>query len=141
MAHAVKGAMEGASAAGGDVPLLLGVTILTSMDKDEMNATGIEGTVEEKVTALARSAQQAGLDGVVASAEETKMIKKILGKDFIVVTPGIRPEWAPCGDQKRVVTPRQAIKDGSDYIVVGRPIVQADDPLEAANEILKEMEE
>ncbi|MBU0571867.1 MAG: orotidine-5'-phosphate decarboxylase [Candidatus Omnitrophica bacterium] len=141
MAHALKGATEGASAVGGNVPLLLGVTILTSMDKEEMNTIGIKGTVEEQVAALAGSARQAGMDGVVASAGETKMIKKMLGGEFIVVTPGIRPEWASHGDQKRVITPRQAIKDGSDYIVVGRPIIQAADPLEAAKKILEEMEE
>ncbi len=140
MTHALKGAIEGADAVGGRVPLLLGVTILTSMDAGEMNAIGIEGAVKEKVAELAKSAKQAGLSGVVASAEETKMIKEMLGGEFLVVTPGIRPEGASRGDQKRVVTPRQAIRDGSDYIVVGRPIVQAEDPLEAAEKVLKEME-
>ena len=141
MTYALKGALEGSSAAGGDMPILLGVTILTSMDQEEMNAIGMSGTVKANVSSLARSARKSGLNGVVASAEETKMIKEQLGEKFIVVTPGIRPEWAAHGDQKRVVTPSQAIKDGSDYIVVGRPIVQADDPLEAARKILKDMEE
>ena len=87
-------------------------------------------------------AKESGLDGVVASAQEAAIIKKELGKDFLVVTPGIRPAWAQQkGDQRRVVTPSQAIEAGADYVVVGRPIIQADDPEDAAKKIIKELEE
>ena len=122
-------------------PILLGVTILTSMNASEMNELGFEGNLEEKVLDLAHMAQESGLNGVVASARESKMIKEHLGDDFIVVTPGIRPEWAKQGDQKRILTPKQAIKEKADYIVVGRPIIEADDPAEAARRIIEEIEE
>lgn len=121
-------------------PILLGVTILTSMDSDEMKAIGLEGEVEEKVLEFASFAKEAGLTGVVASAKEAKAIKEKLGKDFVVVTPGVRPEWASKGDQKRVLTPKKAIEEGADYIVVGRPIIKAEDPALAARKIIEEME-
>ncbi|MDP3787494.1 MAG: orotidine-5'-phosphate decarboxylase [Candidatus Omnitrophota bacterium] len=131
-AEAVKGLSER--------PKILGVTILTSMDQKAINEVGIEKSVEEEVLNLATMARDAGLDGVVASPQETGAIRKKLGKDFIVVTPGVRPEWAAKGDQKRIATPSSAIKSGADYIVVGRPIIEADDPAEAAKKILEEME-
>ena len=137
--EAVAGAEEGAQTAGKKRPLLLGVTILTSMDEEDMHDLGIEGSVEEKVLELASMAKEAGMDGVVASARETASIKERCGKDFIVVTPGIRPEKASLSDQKRSVTPREAMEKGSDYIVVGRPVIQADDPLAAARGIIEEM--
>ncbi|MFH1837025.1 MAG: orotidine-5'-phosphate decarboxylase [Candidatus Omnitrophota bacterium] len=121
-------------------PILLGVTILTSMGEKELREMGFEGEMEEMVMDLARMAKDAGLDGVVASAQESKRIKEELGEDFIVVAPGIRPDWAKHGDQKRIVTPREALKQKADYIVVGRPIVEADDPLTAARRIIEEME-
>ena len=139
MKKAREGAEEGAKQNGKERPLLLGVTVLTSMSETEMREIGLEGSVESKVIEFAERAKSAGLDGVVASAKETKIIKKELGDDFIVVTPGIRPEWAATQDQKRIVTPKQAIMDGSDYIVVGRPIIAAEDPLEAAKKVLEEM--
>jgi len=120
-------------------PILLGVTILTSFSAEDMNSIGLGGNVENKVIELARQAFDSGLDGVVASAKETERIKKEIGKDFIVVTPGVRPVWAETGDQKRVLTPQQAISAGADYIVVGRPIIQANDPLKAAKKIIKEI--
>ncbi len=135
--QAVKGAGQGASGKGR--PLLLGVTILTSMDEEGIREIGLAGTVGDRVTGFAEMAKDAGLDGVVASAKETGMIKEKLGKDFIVVTPGIRPEWSSAGDQKRIVTPRQAIENGSDYIVVGRPVIQDKDPLAAAKKIIEEI--
>ena len=101
---------------------------------------GISGSVENKVMDLARLSKESGLDGVVASAQEAKKIKENLGSDFLVVTPGIRPTWAASGDQRRVVTPKKAMEYGVDYIVVGRPIIEADDPKEAAQRIIKEME-
>ncbi len=138
---AVKGAEEGCAEGVHEMPILLGVTILTSMGPEEMAEIGLTGEVEDKVIQLAETAKQAGLDGVVASAKEARTIKKRLGKDFIVVTPGVRPEWAAAGDQKRVLTPKQAMTEGADYIVVGRPIIKAADPAEAARRIIEEMGE
>ncbi|MDP8258391.1 MAG: orotidine-5'-phosphate decarboxylase [Candidatus Aadella gelida] len=141
--HMLEAATEGIKEKdeGDTPPILLGVTILTSMNASEMNELGFEGNLEEKVLDLAHMAQESGLNGVVASARESKMIKEHLGDDFIVVTPGIRPEWAKQGDQKRILTPKQAIKEKADYIVVGRPIIEADDPAEAARRIIEEIEE
>jgi orotidine-5'-phosphate decarboxylase len=136
---AVKGAEE---AAGGKRkrPILLGVTVLTSMDDGDLGKIGMAGSVKEKVMEFAKLALEAGLDGVVGSAEETAGIKKLCGKDFIVVTPGIRPLWSESGDQKRVVSPSEAVANGSDYIVVGRPVIEADDPRETVAKIIEEME-
>ena len=120
-------------------PILLGVTILTSMGDEDMRSLGFAGDLREKVIELARLAADSGLDGVVASAKETRAIKGKMGEKFLVVTPGIRPEWAVQGDQKRVLTPKQAIAGGADYIVVGRPIIGADDPAAAARRIIEEM--
>jgi len=134
----LKFAAEGA-ASSQNKPILLGVTILTSTGEEELKSLGIDSTVENKVIELAKMAKRAGMNGVVASSKEVKKIKETIGEDFIVVTPGIRPEWAAKGDQKRVLSPKKAIEEGADYIVVGRPIIQADDPLEAANKIINEM--
>ncbi|RKY42146.1 MAG: orotidine-5'-phosphate decarboxylase [Candidatus Makaraimicrobium thalassicum] len=144
---AVKGAGEiraegaerqpGASACGS--PILLGVTILTSMSREDMRDAGLGGEVQKRVIKLARLAADAGLDGVVASAKEAREIKKKIGKDFVIVAPGIRPAWAQAGDQKRILTPAEAVSEGADYIVVGRPIIQADDPVLAAKRIIEEM--
>ncbi len=130
-AEAVKGLLER--------PLILGVTILTSMDQRAIGEVGIGKGIEEEVLSLATMAKESGLDGVVASPHETSAIREKSGKDFIIVTPGVRPEWAAAGDQKRIATPGEAIKAGADYIVVGRPIVEADDPAEAVRKIIEEM--
>ena len=137
---AVEGAREASAALGKKPPILLGVTVLTSMDESQMKSIGLAGRVEEKVVEFARLARRAGLDGVVASAQEAAVIKENTGKDFVVVTPGVRPDWAAAGDQKRIVTPKKAMENGADYIVVGRPIIQAPDPREAARRIIEEME-
>ena len=121
-------------------PKLLGVTVLTSMDQSAIGEVGIERKIEEEVVSLARLGKESGLDGVVASPNETGLIRKNLGKDFIIVTPGIRPTGAEKNDQKRVMTPKDAIMAGDDYIVVGRPITETKDPLGAAKKIIKEME-
>lgn len=121
-------------------PKILAVTILTSLDEKAMKEAGIGGSPKDAVLRLSRLAKKAGLDGVVASSAETKEIRKEMGKDFLIVTPGVRPGWAAADDQKRIATPKAAIKDGADYIVVGRPIAESSDPAEAAREILKEME-
>ena len=120
-------------------PRVLAVTILTSFDEKALKEIGIDGSSKDSVLRLAHLAKKAGLDGVVASPEETKSIRRELGEDFLIVTPGVRPAWAASNDQKRVATPGAAIKDGADYIVVGRPITESKDPAQAAREILKEM--
>lgn len=123
-------------------PILLGVTVLTSMD--EIGFQQIFGSARqltEQVTYLAQQTKKAGLDGVVASPLEIEAIREACGDNFLIVTPGIRPEWAETGDQRRITTPAEAIRRGADYIVVGRPIIEADDPLEAAEMILDEMRE
>ncbi|MBO2603574.1 orotidine-5'-phosphate decarboxylase [Shewanella algae] len=114
---------------GDNAPLLIAVTVLTSMSDDELKLIGVEGTAEDQVRRLARLTQKAGLDGVVCSARESSMLKAELGADFKLVTPGIRPAGSDAGDQKRIMTPAEAMAAGSDYLVIGRPITQAADPL------------
>lgn len=120
-------------------PKIIAVTILTSMDQAELDKTGISGDAAGAVLRLAKLAKDAGLDGVVASPSEIKILRESLGKDFIIVTPGVRPEWAAAQDQKRVATPGRAISDGASFIVVGRPVTEAKNQREAAQKILKEM--
>ena len=123
-------------------PLLIGVTVLTSLDESHLMEYDINDySVAGYVLRLAGFAKECGLDGVVSSAKETKIIKENLGSDFITVTPGIRPAGADAADQKRVVTPKDALHLGSDYIVIGRPITEAKDPAYAAEAILKEINE
>jgi orotidine-5'-phosphate decarboxylase len=120
-------------------PLMIGVTILTSMGAEDLKEIGIDSEPADMVIRLATMAKKAGMDGVVASPEETELIKKALGDQFVVVTPGIRPQWAARDDQKRVKTPAEAIRSGSDYLVIGRPILKADDPVAAVQRTLEEM--
>ncbi len=120
-------------------PLVLGVTVLTSMGEKDLKDLEIRKGVKSQVTYLAKLAKEAGLDGVVASADEVQPIRWSCGDDFVIVTPGIRPEWAEKGDQKRTATPKEAIALGANYIVVGRPILEAKDPKAAAEEILREI--
>ncbi len=123
-----------------DSPIILGVTILTSIDEGALRTDlGSERGLEEEVLHLAGLAGEAGLDGVVASPKEARVIRQTMGRDFIIVTPGIRPAGRPGEDQKRVATPREAVDSGADYIVVGRPIIEAEDPLQAAQRIIEEM--
>lgn len=119
---------------------IVGVTVLTSMDRNQLAAVGISGSVEEEALVLARMAAQAGLDGVVASPREIKMLRRNVGKNFIIVTPGIRPADAPSDDQKRTMSAKEALAQGADYLVVGRPVTQAKDPLWAAQKIIRDME-
>ncbi|BCV61313.1 orotidine-5'-phosphate decarboxylase [Shewanella algae] len=114
---------------GDNAPLLIAVTVLTSMSDDELKLIGVAGSAEDQVRRLARLTQKAGLDGVVCSARESSMLKAELGADFKLVTPGIRPAGSDAGDQKRIMTPAEAMAAGSDYLVIGRPITQAADPL------------
>lgn len=121
-------------------PILLGVTVLTSMGAKDWSALGARRSLKRQVIFLAELCKQQGLDGVVASAQEAAGIRRKLGKDFVIVCPGIRPAEASRGDQQRIATPRGALKAGADYLVVGRPITEAKDPAAAARSILKEME-
>ena len=109
-------------------PYLIAVTVLTSMEQDELARVGVSGPLQEHVLRLAALTQEAGLDGVVCSAQEASLLKSRLGKEFKLITPGIRPAGAELGDQRRVLTPVEACAQGSDYLVIGRPITQASDP-------------
>ncbi|MGB5865900.1 MAG: orotidine-5'-phosphate decarboxylase [Sulfitobacter sp.] len=136
--HVVRAAMEGA--AGTDLKILA-VTILTSLDRADLDASLIrDGDLSELVIARAIHAFDAGADGVIASPQEAALIRaQPEAKNKLIVTPGVRPAGAALGDQKRVATPAQAIKDGADHVVVGRPIHRADDPAKAARDILAEI--
>lgn len=120
-------------------PLLIGVTVLTSMDEAGLRETGVASSPREQVLHLAELAQQSGLDGVVCSAQEAADLRARFGPGFALVTPGIRPAGADVGDQSRIMTPANAIRAGSDYLVIGRPITQASDPMSALQQINDEI--
>ncbi|EAT13774.1 orotidine-5'-phosphate decarboxylase [Bermanella marisrubri] len=120
-------------------PKLIAVTVLTSMERVDLSDIGLDVDPQEHVLRLAKLTQSSGLDGVVCSAQEAQMLKQSLGQDFQLVTPGIRPSFAQAGDQRRVMTPSDALKAGVDYMVIGRPITQAKDPLQALNLIQNEI--
>ncbi len=124
---------------GSSRPLLIAVTVLTSMTAADLQSIGLKITPQEQVMRLASLSQKTGLDGVVCSAQEAALLKSTLGKDFCLVTPGIRPAGAALDDQRRIVTPVDAIKDGSDYLVIGRPITQADDPAAMCEAIYRDI--
>jgi len=136
---AVEGTKEG-SGGDGPRPLVLAVTILTSLAAEDLDELGIAGPPESAVLRMARLAQSEGLDGVVASAREVSALRKACGPDFLIVTPGIRPAGAAANDQSRTATPQAALENGADYLVIGRPITAAQDPAAAAEDILKEMQ-
>ena len=119
--------------------MVLGVTVLTSLDQRDLEHAGVRGSVGDQVSRLAALAISNGCHGVVASAQEAAMLRAELGDDFLIVTPGVRPIGVGHGDQARVVTPAEAIASGASYIVVGRPITEAEDPAEEAREILAQM--
>jgi len=121
-------------------PLLIAVTILTSMDQTVLEEIGFSGSIEQTVLRLAGLAQESGLDGVVCSAQETPDLRKSLGPDFCLVTPGIRPAGASSDDQSRIATPAEALNQGSSYLVIGRPITQAENPLQALQNISQEIQ-
>ena len=110
-------------------PILIAVTVLTSMDQAALNETGVEGKLQDQVLRLARLTELSGLDGVVCSAQEATLLRQHVKQDFCLVTPGIRPAAASKDDQSRVVTPANALRQGASYLVIGRPITQAPDPL------------
>ena len=149
MMRGAAGARDEAKAAGSPVPKLLAITVLTSMDNTSMRGVGIAGPASKRVVQLARLAQKAGMDGVVASPQEVRAIRRACGKNFLIVVPGIRPA-AESGrakgrkrttdDQVRIATPAEAIRAGADYLVIGRPITGAPDPKAAAIAILEEID-
>ena len=115
---------------------LIAVTVLTSQTRDDLRDIGLDVEPCEQVKRLAKLTQESGLDGVVCSAQEAPLLRKELGQDFALVTPGIRPAGSSADDQKRIVTPKQAVLDGSTHLVIGRPITQSTDPAGALKEIL-----
>ena len=142
MLRAMDANKEASAKKGKSPAKLIAVTILTSIDQRVFQTElGFSGEIHEKVLNWAELVKEAGLDGVVASAHEAEMIRRRCGGDFLIVTPGIRPKSTEVNDQKRVMDPAQAIKKGATHLVVGRPITKADHPAQAAEIILKEMEE
>jgi orotidine-5'-phosphate decarboxylase len=135
MMRAAGGALTGQA----NRPALLAVTILTSLDAAALRRVGVSGSPGTRALALARLAQEAGLDGVVASAREVRAIRGACGPKFLIVVPGVRPASASVNDQSRVATPSEAIRAGADYLVIGRPITEAADPHQAALAIAKEI--
>lgn len=134
----MQAAKEGV-ARSGHSPLLIAVTVLTSMDQATLDQIGVAGSLQDQVLNLARLTQRAGLHGVVCSAQEATMLRQALGDAFCLVTPGIRPADARLDDQNRVVTPAKALQMGSSYLVIGRPITRAPDPLAALQAIQREI--
>jgi orotidine-5'-phosphate decarboxylase len=143
MLEAAAQAISAGVPMGADRPRLLAVTILTSMDQKDLREIGLTGPSRERAVKLASLAKSAGVDGVVASVQEAKLIRKACGRDFLIVTPGVRPngksKMKKADDQARTATPSEAIRAGADYIVVGRPILAAEDPRAAAQAIVDEM--
>jgi orotidine-5'-phosphate decarboxylase len=139
MRAAVEAAEERASELGITAPHIFAVTLLTSIAPEDLNELGLSGGPGENAIRLAALARDAGCAGVVCSAHEVRDLKRFFGDDFLTLTPGIRPTGSAHGDQKRVTTPAQAVAAGADYLVVGRPIVEADDPVAATRAILDEM--
>lgn len=143
MLRAAAQAISAGQPMGADRPRLLAVTILTSMDQKTTREVGISGAPKLRVTKLAKMAKAAGVDGVVASVQEARAIRKVCGRDFLIVTPGVRPDSkggrARADDQARTATPLEAIRAGADFIVVGRPILAAADPRAAAQAIVDEI--
>ncbi|NLC07919.1 MAG: orotidine-5'-phosphate decarboxylase [Syntrophomonadaceae bacterium] len=141
MRQTVAATHEEAKAAGVNPPLVLGVTVLTSITPQQLREEiGIDRDLTEQVVKWAKLAQKAGLDGVVASPQEIRAIRQACGPEFLIVTPGVRPAGSQLNDQKRVMTPGEAIAAGASYLVVGRPITEAADPAAAARAIVQEME-
>ena len=137
MLGAARVALDGVA----EPPELLAVTVLTSIDQDQMNAVGLGRSPAEQVELLARMGLEAGIRGFVCSPQEVATLRALTGPESTLVIPGIRPSGAAVGDQKRIATPAEALRQGASFLVVGRPIIQASDPAEAAEAILREMAE
>ncbi len=141
MMAAAEAAREAAEDLGVERPRVIAVTVLTSLDAADLEEVGQMGPPAAQVERLARLAQASGLDGVVCSPREIARLREACGPDFLLVVPGIRPSWAAAGDQKRIMTPAEAVAAGADHIVIGRPITAAEDPLAAARRIVAELED
>lgn len=139
MTAAAEAATAAALTVGCRRPLMIGVTILTSLDESDLKAVGLSTPIEAQVVRMARLAQKSGLDGIVCSPLEIAAIRKACGPLFKLVVPGIRPRGSAVGDQKRIMTPAQAVALGADYLIIGRPITQADKPEQAARDIIEEI--
>lgn len=121
-------------------PLLIAVTVLTSMEQSDLAGIGLDISPQQQVERLAKLSKQSGMDGVVSSAQEIELIKDICGKDFLTITPGIRPAGSASGDQRRIMTPEEAVSVGGDYLVIGRPITQSTNPTEACLDIINSLQ-
>jgi len=139
MAKAAERAREAAAAANAPRPVLLGVTVLTSLKGPDLTEVGMDADVQAQVRRLAGLAKAAGLDGVVCSPQEIEVLRRDFGRELLIVTPGIRPAWAAAQDQKRIMTPAEAVAKGADYLVIGRPVTGAPDPREAFLRVVSEI--
>ena len=139
MQAAAEAAREAAEDADVPRPLVAGVTVLTSLDDNDLAAVGQSQPAADQVRRLAALAQESGLDGVICAAHEIAALRDLCGADFALVVPGIRPSWAAAGDQKRVMTPTEAVAAGADYLVIGRPITAQPDPAAAARRIVDDL--
>lgn len=135
----MQAAADAASVAGSERPKLLGVTVLTSLDGPDLEAVGQGKDVLQQTVRLAKAAHENGLDGAVCSSQEIKAVREACGPDFVIMVPGIRPAWAKSDDQKRVMTPQEAKAAGANFIVIGRPITEAENPAETARRIASEV--
>jgi orotidine-5'-phosphate decarboxylase len=140
MRAAADGARDATVGSGGRPPIVIAVTVLTSLAGNDLEEVGLAGSPSDAATRLARLAQESGLDGVVASPHEIAAVRRACGSDFVIVTPGIRPASAASDDQARIATPEAAVELGADYLVIGRPITAAPDPVAATEAIVHEME-
>jgi orotidine-5'-phosphate decarboxylase len=120
-------------------PLLIAVTVLTSMEQSDLAGIGLDITPQQQVERLAKLSKLSGMDGVVSSAQEIELIKNICGQDFLTITPGIRPAGSAAGDQRRIMTPQEAVNIGGDYLVIGRPITQAENPKQSCLDIIESL--
>ncbi len=136
----MKAAAEAAAKATGKKPKILGVTVLTSLDSSDLEQVGQDKDTARQVERLALLAKSSGVDGIVCSPAEVARLRKACGPDFVLMVPGIRPAWAAANDQKRVMTPREAMDAGATHLVIGRPITGAADPAEAARRITQELD-
>jgi len=142
MRDAAQATKARASELGIKKPIVLGVTVLTSLNEAIFQGDFDSGrNLQDQIIYMAKLAQRSGLDGVVASPQEIKLIRKVCGDDFVIVTPGVRPEWASRDDQKRTMTPSEAISAGANYVVIGRPIRNSPEPAAALERVLQELEE
>lgn len=141
MRAAQSGAERAARACGFQTPVTLGITVLTSMDKRTLEEAGVQREITDQVCALAGNAREAGISGVVASPQEARMLRDIMGPDAYIVTPGIRPVGSDKGDQNRIATPAQALRNGASHIVIGRPITQSENPARAFDDIVDSLAE